>query len=48
MPGSRIAQAGLLTATLAFPAHTALAIVSPFAAMAGTKPPAETGGHRFA
>lgn len=36
MLGSRIAQAGLLTATLAFPAHTAPAAVSPFAAMAGS------------
>lgn len=36
MPGSRIAQAGLLMATLALPAHTVAAAVSPFAAMAGT------------
>lgn len=33
---SRIAQAGLLMATLAFPSHTTLAAISPFAAMAGT------------
>ena len=36
MHGSRIAQTGLVMATLAFGAHTALADVSPFAAMAGT------------
>ncbi len=36
MHGSKIAQTGLLIATLAFPAHAALAAVSPFTAMAGT------------
>ena len=36
MNGSRIAQTGLVMATLAFPAHAALAAISPFAAMAGT------------
>ena len=36
MRGSKIAQAGLMIATLAFPAHTVLAAASPFAAMAGT------------
>jgi hypothetical protein len=36
MRGSKIAQAGLVIATLALPAQTALAAVSPFAAMAGT------------
>ncbi len=36
MHGSKIAQAALMIATLAFPAQTALAAVSPFAAMAGT------------
>ncbi|MDE2063464.1 MAG: hypothetical protein KGJ00_13740 [Bradyrhizobium sp.] len=36
MYGSRTAQAGMLIATLAFPAHSTLAAVSPFTAMAGT------------
>jgi hypothetical protein len=36
MHGSKIAQAGLLFATLAFPAQAASGAVSPFAAMAGT------------
>jgi hypothetical protein len=36
MHGSKIARAGLVMATLAFPAHAALAAVSSFAALAGT------------
>ena len=36
MLGSKIAQAGLLMATLALPAHTVFAAASPFSAMAGT------------
>jgi hypothetical protein len=36
MHGSKIAQAGLMIAILAFPAHAVLAAASPFAAMAGT------------
>ncbi len=36
MLGCKIAQAGALTAALVFPAHAALAAVSPFTAMAGT------------
>ena len=36
MHGSKIVQAGLVMATLAFPAQTAFAAISPFTAMAGT------------
>ena len=36
MHGSKIVQAGLVMATLAFPAQTTLAAISPFTAMAGT------------
>jgi hypothetical protein len=36
MHGSKIAQAGLVMAALALPAHAALAAISSFAALAGT------------
>jgi hypothetical protein len=36
MHGCKIAQTGLVIATLAFPAHTAWGAASPFAAMAGS------------